>query len=135
MTTDSLLQRRFRPLGRNSPLFYDKPLHLVRGDGVWVYDADGKRYLDAYNNVPHVGHCHPRVVAAASLQLAQVNTNTRYLHPNISLLAAKLSSKFQKPLEVCFFVNSGSEANDLALRIARVTTGRKDVLCFENAYH
>jgi len=83
MTTDSLLQRRFRVLGQHSPLFYDKPLHLVRGDGVWVYDADGKRYLDAYNNVPHVGHCHPQVVEALCKQARTLNSHTRYLDETV----------------------------------------------------
>ena len=69
-TTDELLKRRYRVLGRGSPLFYDKPLHLVRGEGVWLYDAEGRRYLDAYNNVPHVGHCHPHVVEAIARQAA-----------------------------------------------------------------
>lgn len=78
MTTPSLLERRFRVLGRHSPLFYERPLQLVRGEGVWLFDADGKRYLDAYNNVPHVGHCHPDVVAALARQAATLNTHTRY---------------------------------------------------------
>jgi 4-aminobutyrate aminotransferase-like enzyme len=83
MNHDMLLQRRFRVLGRHSPLFYERPLELVRGEGVWVWDRDGKRYLDAYNNVPHVGHCHPRVVAALGRQAATLNTHTRYLHEGI----------------------------------------------------
>ena len=94
MPADSLLERRYRVLGRNSPLFYDKPLHLVRGEGVWLYDADGKRYLDAYNNVPHVGHCHPRVVAALSRQAATLNTHTRYLDENVVAYAERLTALF-----------------------------------------
>ena len=94
MQADSLLERRYRVLGRHSPLFYDKPLHLVRGEGVWLYDADGKRYLDAYNNVPHVGHCHPRVVAALSRQAATLNTHTRYLDENVVAYAERLTSLF-----------------------------------------
>jgi 4-aminobutyrate aminotransferase-like enzyme len=81
--TKDLLERRFRVIGRHSPLFYQEPLHLVRGEGVWVYDADGHRYLDVYNNVPCVGHCHPHVVKAISEQAATLNTHTRYLHQNI----------------------------------------------------
>src|SRR5208283_3671549 len=88
----SLLERRYRVLGRHSPLFYDKPLHLVRGEGVWLYDADGKRYLDAYNNVPHVGHCHPRVVAALSRQAATLNTHTRYLDETVVAYAERLTA-------------------------------------------
>ena len=81
--TDELLERRYRVLGRGSPLFYEKPLHLVRGEGVWLWDDEGRRYLDAYNNVPHVGHCHPHVVEAIARQAAPLNTHTRYLHEGI----------------------------------------------------
>jgi 4-aminobutyrate aminotransferase-like enzyme len=81
--TNLSLERRYSVLGRNSPLFYDKPQHLVRGEGVWLYDADGRRYLDAYNNVPHVGHCHPRVVAALCRQATTLNMHTRYLDENV----------------------------------------------------
>ena len=83
MTSATLLERRNRVLGSRSPLFYEKPLNLVRGEGVWVYDEEGRRYLDAYNNVPHVGHCHPRVVRALCTQAATLNTHTRYLHENV----------------------------------------------------
>lgn len=131
----AVLELRAKHLSRGLRPSYNEPVMFLRGAGQYLYDEQGREFLDAYNNVPHVGHCHPRVVAAASAQLASVNTNTRYLHPNISLLAARLTGKFAAPLEVCFFVNSGSEANDLAMRIARVKTGRKDVVCFENAYH
>src|SRR5215475_6118215 len=135
MSTDSLLERRFRVLGRHSPLFYDKPLQLVRGEGVWVYDADGRRYLDAYNNVPHVGHCHPRVVDAAARQLGVLNTNTRYLHDGLADYAEQLTATLPAPLRVCFFVSSASEANELAIRLARAATGRRDMLVLDAAYH
>src|SRR5713101_5583060 len=135
METDSLLERRYRVLGRNSPLFYDKPLHLVRGEGVWLYDADGRRYLDAYNNVPHVGHCHPRVVEAAARQMRAVNTNTRYLHENLARYAERLTATLPEPLRVCYFVNSGSEANELALRLARAHTRQRDLIVLDTAYH
>jgi len=118
MEADSLLERRYRVLGRNSPLFYDKPLHLVRGEGVWLYDADGKRYLDAYNNVPHVGHCHPHVVAALCRQAARLNTHTRYLDENVVAYAERLTSLFDRQLSMAAFCCTGSEANELALRLA-----------------
>jgi 4-aminobutyrate aminotransferase-like enzyme len=83
LDTQALLERRYRLLGHHSPLFYQKPLHLVRGEGVWLWDAEGKRYLDCYNNVPCVGHCHPHVVEAMHKQAATRNVHTRYLHENI----------------------------------------------------
>jgi 4-aminobutyrate aminotransferase-like enzyme len=135
MTVDSLLERRYRVLGRNSPLFYDKPLHLVRGEGVWLYDADGKRYLDAYNNVPHVGHCHPRVVAALSRQAAMLNTHTRYLDENVVAYAERLTSKFDPQLSMAMFCCTGSEANELALRIARDCSGGLGIISTDWAYH
>jgi len=135
MGTDSLLERRYRVLGRNSPLFYDKPLHLVRGEGVWVYDADGKRYLDAYNNVPHVGHCHPRVVAALSRQAAILNTHTRYLDENVVAYAERLTALFDRQLSMAAFCCTGSEANELALRIARDCSGGEGIISTAWAYH
>src|SRR5580658_5612345 len=100
---DSLLERRYRVLGPHAPLFYDKPLHLVRGEGVWLYDANGERYLDAYNNVPHVGHCHPRVVAALSRQAAILNTHTRYLNEIVVAYAERLLAKFPAELANIMF--------------------------------
>ena len=111
------------------------PIKLASGQGQYLYDADGRRYLDCVNNVCHVGHCHPRVVGAASHQLSMLNTNSRYLHDNIVRLAAEVSETLPDPLSVCIFVNSGSEANDLALRLARAYTGRRDVYCVNGAYH
>jgi 4-aminobutyrate aminotransferase-like enzyme len=133
--TDSLLERRYRVLGRNSPLFYDKPLHLVRGEGVWLYDADGKRYLDAYNNVPHVGHCHPRVVAALSRQAATLNTHTRYLDETVIAYAERLTALFDPKLSMAMFCCTGSEANELALRIARDCSGGMGIIATAWAYH
>ncbi len=135
MPADSLLERRYRVLGRNSPLFYDKPLHLVRGEGVWLYDADGKRYLDAYNNVPHVGHCHPRVVAALSRQAATLNTHTRYLDENVVAYAERLTALFDPTLSMAMFCCTGSEANELALRIARDCSGGMGIIATAWAYH
>jgi 4-aminobutyrate aminotransferase-like enzyme len=135
MGTDSLLERRYRVLGRHSPLFYETPLHLVRGEGVWVYDAQGKRYLDAYNNVPHVGHCHPRVVAALTRQAAVLNTHTRYLDENIVAYAERLTALFDPRLSMASFCCTGSEANELALRIARDSSGGEGIIATEWAYH
>lgn len=114
---------------------YNKPLHIVRGSGQYLYDESDVTYLDCVNNVCHVGHCHPHVVKAATAQMASLNTNTRYLHENIVRYAQRLTAKFPDPLEVCFFVNSGSEANDLALRLARNYTGQNDILVLDHAYH
>ncbi len=135
MQTDSLLERRYRVLGHNSPLFYDKPLHLVRGEGVWLYDAEGRRYLDAYNNVPHVGHCHPRVVAALSRQAATLNIHTRYLDENVVAYAERLTSLFDPQLSMAMFCCTGSEANELALRIARDCSGGLGIISTAWAYH
>jgi 4-aminobutyrate aminotransferase-like enzyme len=135
MTTGSLLERRFRVLGRNSPLFYEKPLQLVRGEGVWVYDADGKRYLDAYNNVPHVGHCHPRVVEALCKQARRLNSHTRYLDETVVNYAERLLSTFHPTLERVFFTCTGSESNELAMRIARECTGHQGIISTAYAYH
>jgi 4-aminobutyrate aminotransferase-like enzyme len=135
MTTDELLERRYRVLGRGSPLFYDQPLHLVRGAGVWLYDADGRRYLDAYNNVPHVGHCHPHVVEAIARQAAMLNTHTRYLHEGIVLYAERLTASFDRELSMAFIACTGSEANEIALRMATVCTGHRGILCTKFAYH
>lgn len=135
MSMGTLLERRFRVLGRNSPLFYERPLQLVRGEGVWVFDADGRRYLDAYNNVPHVGHCHPRVVDALCRQARILNSHTRYLDETVVNYAERLLSTFKSPLERVFFTCTGSESNELALRIARECTGHMGVISTAFAYH
>lgn len=135
MKADSLLERRYRVLGRNSPLLYDRPLQLVRGEGVWLYDADGRRYLDAYNNVPHVGHCHPRVVAALCRQSSILNTHTRYLDENVVAYAERLTSLFDRELSMAMFCCTGSEANELALRIARDCSGGMGIISTAWAYH
>src|SRR4051812_5536436 len=135
MSAQSLLERRFNVLGRRSPLFYEKPLQLVRGEGVWVWDADGKRYLDAYNNVPHVGHCHPRVVEALRRQAGILNSHTRYLDETVVNYAEQLLSTFHPSLQRVFLTCTGSESNELALRIARETTGHMGVISTAFAYH
>ncbi len=134
-TTEKLLKRRKKNLGANLSLSYAEPIAMVRGYKQYLYDQDGRRYLDTCNNVPHVGHQHPRIVRAAQRQMALLNTNTRYLYPELTEYAAALVAKFPNPLEVCFFVNSGSEANELALRMARTYTGRKEMLAVEVGYH
>jgi 4-aminobutyrate aminotransferase-like enzyme/Ser/Thr protein kinase RdoA (MazF antagonist) len=135
-TTDDLVRRRRRALGPALlPLTYDEPLHLVRGEGVWLIDADGRRFLDAYNNVPVVGHGHPRVVDAIAQQSRRLNTNTRYLFPSVIELAERLIATMPAAIDTCMFVNSGSEANDLAWRIATISTGRQGGIVTEFAYH
>src|SRR5215208_7093160 len=118
----SLMEARHRVLSRNLSVAYDNPINIVRGEMQYLYDDDGRRYLDAYNNVPHVGHCHPKVVAAAHEQMQLLNTNTRYVHDLIIRYAENLTATLPSPLSVCFFVNSGSEANELAIRLARAHT-------------
>ncbi len=126
---------RKRYVAPSLSLSYRRPLEIVRGRGQYLFDRQGRAYLDCVNNVCHVGHCHPRVVAAAQEQIARLNTNTRYLHSNLGRLAERLSGLLPEPLDVCFFVNSGSEANELALRLARTATGRRHMLAVEHGYH
>lgn len=126
---------RRRLLGRNLSVAYRNPVKIVRGEMQYLYDDEGRRYLDAYNNVAHVGHCHPRVVAAGSEQMRTLNTNTRYLHDLILQYAEQVTSTLPDPLSVCYFVNSGSEANELALRLARAHTKARDLIVLEHAYH
>jgi 4-aminobutyrate aminotransferase-like enzyme/Ser/Thr protein kinase RdoA (MazF antagonist) len=132
--SETMAARR-RLLGPNLSVSYRHPLKIVRGFGAYLYDESGRAYLDAYNNVPLVGHSHPRVVSAAQEQLALLNTNTRYLHDTILRYAERLTRLLPEPLRVCYFVTSGSEANELALRLARARTGREDVIVLEHAYH
>ncbi|HEX3848714.1 MAG TPA: aminotransferase class III-fold pyridoxal phosphate-dependent enzyme [Steroidobacteraceae bacterium] len=129
------LARRQRLMGRGAELFYERPLHLVRGSGVWLYDPEGRAYLDVYNNVSHVGHAHPHVVEAIQRQVAMLATHSRYLHAGILDYAERLTARLPKRLDTCIFVNSGSEANDVAWRIAQLATGRSGALVMENAYH
>lgn len=131
----SLLERRKKVLGTGTPLFYDQPLHLVRGEGAWVFDAQGRRYLDVYNNVPHVGHCHPHVVEAASRQLATLNINTRYLHDNVVDYAERLTATTDYAQAGVFFTCTGTESNELALRIARHVTGGTGIIASSFNYH
>jgi 4-aminobutyrate aminotransferase-like enzyme/aminoglycoside phosphotransferase (APT) family kinase protein len=132
--TSDLLERRRRALPR-SPLFYSSPVHLVRGEGVWLFDPDDRRYLDCYNNVPVVGHSHPRVVQAVTQQQRLLATHSRYLHEGIVELAERLQATLPPELDAVMVVNSGSEANDLAWRIARAATGRAGAVVTGCAYH
>ncbi len=132
--SETLTERRSL-LGKNLSVSYRRPLKIVRGWRQYLYDDTGRAYLDVYNNVPLVGHSHPRVVRAAQEQLALLNANTRYLHDNVLRYAERLTELCPPPLCVCYFVNSGSEANELALRMARAHTGREDIIVLEHAYH
>ena len=134
-TEAAMVARRQHLLGPAYRLFYETPVHLVRGQGVWLYDPDGNAYLDTYNNVASVGHCHPRVVAAQAEQAAQLATHTRYLHDGVLAYAERLLAHFPSPLSHVMFTCTGSEANDLALRLARAATGGTGVIVTTNAYH
>jgi 4-aminobutyrate aminotransferase-like enzyme len=135
MNESELLKRRRQALAPAYELFYDEPVHIVRGEGVWLFDAHGRRYLDCYNNVPSVGHCHPRVVEAIATQAGLLNTHTRYLHENVVKLAERLGEKFPGKLGACWLVCTGTEANDLATQIARTVTGHYGMVVSEDSYH
>lgn len=129
------MARRAQRLGPNVPTFYEEPVHLVKGEGVWLWDAEGRKYLDCYNNVPHVGHCHPHVVEAISRQAAELNTHTRYLHDGILNYADRLTAKFGHGISQMIMVCTGSEANDIALRMAQAVTGKIGIIATDNTYH
>jgi 4-aminobutyrate aminotransferase-like enzyme len=132
---EELTARRQSLLGKAYRLFYQQPLHIVRGEGAWLFDADGKQYLDAYNNVPHVGHCHPSVVEAIGRQAGVLNTHTRYLHENVLDYAERLLARFPPELNTAMFACTGTEANELAVRIARAATGARGIIAVDYAYH
>jgi len=131
----NLIERRKRLLGRHVTTFYDDPFAPVRGKGVWLFDTDGRRYLDCYNNVPHVGHCHPKVVDAIARQAATLNVHTRYVHDGVVEYGERLTAKFSHDLTTMIMVNSGSEANDVALRMAQAVTGKTGIIGTDNTYH
>ena len=135
LNSDRILELRHKHLSPSLSIAYRKPLNIVKGWKQYLYDDEGRAYLDAVNNVAHVGHCHPRVVRAAQEQMAVLNTNTRYLHEHIARFAERLCTTMPDPLSVCFFVNSGSEANELALRLARAHTKGTAIICVDGAYH
>ncbi|MGN7737024.1 aminotransferase class III-fold pyridoxal phosphate-dependent enzyme [Ensifer sp. 22564] len=131
-----LVRERHRRIGRSLSIAYSvAPLKIVGGEGAHLIDEEGTRWLDMVNNVCHVGHCHPRVVRAAQAQMRRLNTNSRYLHDSLVEYSRRLAAQFPDPLNVCFFVNSGSEANDLAIRLARAYTGNRDIITVDHAYH
>ncbi|MBZ7926754.1 aminotransferase class III-fold pyridoxal phosphate-dependent enzyme [Ensifer adhaerens] len=131
-----LVRERHRRIGRSLSIAYSAaPLKIVGGEGAHLIDEEGTRWLDMVNNVCHVGHCHPRVVKAAQTQMQRLNTNSRYLHDSLVEYSRRLAAQFPDPLNVCFFVNSGSEANDLAIRLARAYTGNRDIITVDHAYH
>lgn len=132
---DDIIAYRKKHLGKSLSISYQEPLHIVRGDGVYLIDTWGRKYLDTVNNVAHVGHEHPQVVAAAQKQIAVLNTNTRYVNDSITSYAKALLKKLPESLSVLHFVNSGSEANELAMRMAKIATGRKNMMAIEIGYH
>ena len=130
-----LMRRRIDAVGKGLRVSYQRPLEIVRGWMQYLYDDTGRAYIDLYNNVPHVGHSHPRVVDAVCRQAALLNTNTRYLHEHMVNYAERLAATMPEPLGVCYFLNSASEANELALRLSRAHTGQRDIIVHEAAYH
>lgn len=134
-TTTTLLARRDRALGAGTPLFYEHPLHIVRGEGTYLYDADGRRYLDMYNNVPCVGHANPRVVEAMARQQATLNTHSRYLHEGVIDFCERLAALHGDQIESVILSCSGTEANEVALRMAHFATGKCGILCTDSTYH
>jgi 4-aminobutyrate aminotransferase-like enzyme len=132
---NELVARRRALLGPNVSTFYDEPVHIVRGQGVWLWDADGRKYLDCYNNVPHVGHCNPRVVEAICKQASTLNTHTRYLHEGILDYVERLTATYEDPLKTAILTCTGSEANDIALRMAEAMTGKRGIIATDATYH
>lgn len=130
-----ILKTRQQRISKNITLSYNTPLQIVQGIGQYLIDENGRQYLDCINNVAHVGHCHPKVVEAGQRQMAILNTNTRYLDENLARYAERLIATLPLPLEVCFFVCSGSEANELAIRLAQAHTGRSNFLVMDHSYH
>jgi 4-aminobutyrate aminotransferase-like enzyme len=131
----TLRARRDQALGAGAPLFYSEPLHIVRGEGVHLFGADGRRYVDMYNNVPCVGHAHPRVVAAMARQQGELNVHSRYLHEAIIAFAERLTGLHGPRIESVIFSCSGTEANEIALRMARFATGKRGIVCTDATYH
>ncbi|CUX70378.1 MULTISPECIES: aspartate aminotransferase family protein [Agrobacterium] len=129
------LRRRSATFGASSVLFYEQPIEMVRAEGTYMYDASGRRYLDVYNNVPSVGHCHPRVVAAIAEQAARINIHTRYLTRIVETYSERLLATYPENLSNLVMTCTGSESNDLALRIARIGSGAEGFIVTETAYH
>ncbi len=133
--TRALAERREHVFGAGAKLFYDEPLHLVRGEGVHVFDADGRRYLDLYNNVPCVGHAHPHVVESIHRQVELLNVHSRYLHEGVVHYAERLVARHHDSLDRIVFTCTGSEANEVAIAMARAATGKRGIVCSDRAYH
>lgn len=133
--TAALLARRNHALGTGAALFYETPLNIVRGDGVYLFDTDGRRYVDMYNNVPSVGHANPEVVEAIARQQATLNVHSRYLHEGIVAFAERLTALHGSQIESVVFSCSGTEANEVAIRMARFATGKRGVVCTDATYH
>jgi 4-aminobutyrate aminotransferase-like enzyme len=134
-STQDLLARRNRVFGRGAPLFYSEPLQIVRGDGAFLFDAQGRRYVDLYNNVPCVGHANPRVAEAVARAQRTLNVHSRYLHEDIVRLAERYTALHGEAIENVVFSCSGTEANEIAIQIARIATGKRGILCCAGAYH
>ena len=130
-----LLEARNRLISQSLSLAHGTPLHIVRGEMQYLHASDGTRYLDLVNNVSHVGHCNPHVVEAGQRQMAVLNTNSRYVYNGLTEYLSRLSETLPESLSVGFLVNSGSEANELAIRLARAHTGNHDMAVIEGAYH
>jgi len=135
MSVNKLLARRYKVMGEYAPLFYDQPIHIIKGKGVWLYDADGTKYLDMYNNVPTVGHCNPYVVKRITEQVQTLNVHTRYLHETIVEYSERLLATFDQSLDMLVMTCTGSESNDIAIRMAREHTGKMGIICTDDAYH
>ncbi len=134
-SVERLLARRKRLLGPNVPTFYNDPVHIVKAVGVWLWDADGRKYLDCYNNVPHVGHCNPRVVEAIYRQASTLNTHTRYVHEGVLDYIERLTATMHDGLTTAVMTCTGSEANDIALRMAESVTGKRGIIATDSTYH
>ena len=135
MNNQEIVARRENAIGKGAPLFYEEPLHIVRGEGAYLFDADGKRYVDMYNNVPCVGHANPNVATAMYKQLQKLNVHSRYLHEDILEYAEKLANLHVPSIESTVFSCSGTEANEVAMTMARIATGGKAFICTNAAYH
>ena len=135
MPNSDLKARRDRFLGKGAPLFYNEPLHIVRGEGVWLHEADGRKFVDMYNNVPCVGHANPHVVAAMHKQVGTLNVHSRYLHEGIVDYAERLTGLHHETIESVVFACSGTEANEVAMHMARIATKGRGFICTDAAYH
>lgn len=134
-STSEFMADRARLMGPNVSTFYDEPINFVKGSGVWLWDADGRKYLDCYNNVPHVGHCNERVVEAIYKQASTLNTHTRYLHDGVLDYIDRLTATMAKSLDTAILTCTGSEANDVALRMAEAVTGKRGIIATDATYH